>query len=69
MFQDADDSQLHIYMPTNAFVNYFANIEIASLEAAGEIDKTDAAAVAAVFDRMDERVETINVSVVLKATK
>ena len=25
MFQDADDTQLHMYMPTSSFVNYFAN--------------------------------------------
>ena len=23
MFQDVDDSQLHIYMPTQSFINYF----------------------------------------------
>ena len=28
VFQDADDSQLHIYMPTKSFVNYFANLEL-----------------------------------------
>lgn len=69
MFQDADDSQLHMYMPTYTFINYFANLEIASLDAAGEIDKTDAETVQAIFDRTDERIETINVSIVLKAAK
>ena len=69
MFQDAKDSQLHLYMPTSSFINYFANMDIAALATAGEIDKTDAEAVEAVFQRMDERVESINVSFVLKATK
>lgn len=69
MFQDADDSQLHMYMPTYSFINFFANLNIASMAAAGEIDKTDAEAVAATFDQMAKRVDTINVSLVLKAAK
>ena len=69
MFQDAKDSQLHLYMPTSSFINYFANMDIAALATTGDIDKTDEAAVAAIFERMDERVETINVSFVLKAAK
>ena len=69
MFQDQDDCQLHMYMPTYAFINYFANMDLAALAFAGEIDVTDAAAVQAIFDRMDERVESINVSFTFKATK
>ena len=69
MFQDAKDSQLHLYMPTSSFINYFANMDIAALATAGDIDKTDEAAVAAVFERMDDRVDTINLSFVLKAAK
>lgn len=67
MFQDADCTQLHMYMPTHSFINYFANMEIASLAATGEIDKTDSEAVEAIFKRMDERVESINLSFVFKA--
>ena len=67
MFQDADDSQLHIYMPTSSFINYFANLEVMSLLKYGEIDSTDAAAVEKVFTDMEARVESINVSFVLKA--
>ena len=69
MFQDSDDCQLHIYMPTYSFINYFANSDIAILAKNGEIDLTDDAAVNAVFDRVAERVESINLSVVLKAGK
>lgn len=69
MFQDAKDSQLHMYMSTTSFINYFANTGIAGLIATGELDKTDTEAVAAVFDRMYDRVQSINVSFVLKATK
>ena len=69
MFQDQNNTQLHMYMPTYSFVNYFGNMDVAALAYAGEIDVTDAAAVEAIFDRMDERVESINVSFVFKARK
>ena len=69
MYQDKDNTQLHMYMPTYAFINYFANMDLAALAFAGEIDLTDEAAVKAIFDRMDERVESINVSFTFKATK
>ena len=67
MYQDADDSQLHIYMPTSAFINYFANLEVVTLLTEGKIDPTDAAAVAKVYADMEARVESINVSFVMKA--
>ena len=69
MFQDQGDCQLHMYMPTYAFINYFANMDLAALAFAGEIDVTDEVAVEAIFDRMDERVESINVSFIFKAAK
>ena len=67
MYQDADDSQLHIYMPTQSFINYFANLEVVTLLTEGKIDPTDAAAVAKVYADMEARVESINVSFVMKA--
>ena len=69
MFQDADDSQLHMYMHTDAFINYFANLMIPTLVAEGKLDTTNAAAVEKVFTDMEARVESINVSFVLKARK
>ena len=69
MFQDADDSQLHMYMPTASFINYFANMELYALILEGEINQTDEAAIAKVFADMEARVESINVSFVLKALK
>ena len=69
MYQNVNDSQLHMYMHTNAFINYFANLEVMSLLKYGEIDPTDAAAVEKVFTNMESRVESINVSFVLKARK
>lgn len=69
MYQDADDSQLHMYMHTDAFINYFANLEVVTLLQAGKINQSDAAAVEKVFTDMEARVESINVSFVLKARK
>ena len=69
MFQDADDSQLHIYMPTASFINYFANLEIVTMLDGGKLDPTDATAVAKVFADMEARVESINVSFVMKVRK
>ena len=69
MFQDANDSQLHIYMPTKSFINYFANLQIPTLKAEGKLDTTDATAVAKVFTDMEARVESINVSLIYKARK
>ena len=69
MFQDADDSQLHMYMPTASFINYFANMEVYALILEGKIDPADAAAIEKVFADMEARVESINVSFVLKVLK
>ena len=69
MFQDADDSQLHMYMHTDAFINYFANLEVVTLLQAGKINQSDATDVEKVFTDMEARVESINVSFVLKARK
>ena len=69
MFQDKDDSQLHMYMHTDAFINYFANLNVIALITEGKIAQTDEAAIAKVFADMEARVESINVSFVLKARK
>ena len=70
MYQDADDSQLHMYMHTDAFINYFANLEVVTLIEEGKINQTDEAAIAKVFADMEARVESINVSFVMtKAAK
>ena len=67
MFQSANDSQLHIYMPTSSAVNYFANLQIPTLVSEGKLDTADTAAVEKVFTDMAARIESINVSLVYKA--
>ena len=68
-FQDADCSQMHMYMPTYAFINFFGNMQVTIMEQLGQLDTTDAAAVKAVFDSIDEAVETINLSLVMTKAK
>lgn len=69
VFQDAYNKQMHMYMPTYAFVNYFGNMDIAALTVENKIDLTDPAAVEAVFKHMDDCVDAINLSIVMKAEK
>ena len=68
-FQDQDNTQMHMYMPTYAFVNFFGNMQVTIMEQLGQLDTTDAAAIKAVFDSIDEAVETINVSFVMHSSK
>ena len=66
MFQDYDDSQLHMYLPTYSFINFYGNMQVIMMEQLGKIDTKDAEAVKAVYDSLDDAVETINVSFVMK---
>ena len=68
-FQDADCSQMHMYMPTYAFINFFGNMQATIMSQMGDLDLTDAAAVKAIFDSIDNAVETINVSFVMTKAK
>ena len=69
MFQDYDECELHMYLPTYSFINFYGNMQVIMMEQLGQIDTTDAAAVKAVYDSLDEAVETINVSFVMEASK
>ncbi len=64
-----DNTQFHIYMSTTAFVNFFGNMQFTIMEQLGQLDTTDAAAVKAVFDSIDEAVETINLSLIMTKAK
>ncbi len=69
-FQDQYNTQMHMYMHSTGFVNFFGNMQVTVMEQMDLIDTTDAAAVKAVFDSIDEAVETINLSLVMtKAAK
>lgn len=64
-FQDQDNTQMHMYMHTSTFVNFFGNMQINLMAAQGQLDMNDAAAVNAVYDSIDEAVESINFSLVM----
>ena len=68
-FQDKDNTQMHMYMPTYAFINFFGNMQATIMSQMGDLDLTDAAAVKAVFDSIDDAVETINLSLVMTKAK
>lgn len=68
-FQDADATQLHMYMPRSSFVKFFANIAVATMAKEGTLDLDAEDEVKAVYDKMEEAFETINVSFVFKARR
>ena len=68
-FQDADCSQMHMYMPTYAFINFFGNMQVIMMSQMGQLDTNNAEAVKAVFDSIDNAVNTINVSFVMTSSK
>ena len=68
-FQDADATQMHMYMPTYAFINFFGNMQATIMAQNGLLDLTDATAVNAVYDSIENALETINVSLVMEKAK
>lgn len=68
-FQDQDNTQMHMYMPTYAFENFLANTIVEMMSNEGKLDLSDAEAVAAIYDAVTEAIETINVSFIFKAAK
>ena len=66
-FQDTDDCQIHLYMHQTAFVNFFANMQaMLMMKWDASFDITNADAINAIYNEINEAVETINVSLVLK---
>ena len=66
-FQDKDNSQLHMYMPTKSFENFLGNMQVNIMVEKGQLDLTNAEAVNAIYNEISNAVETINVS--LQMTK
>ncbi len=65
-FQDQDNCQMHMYMPTSSVEAFFGNLQVLTLYYTGQLDMTDAAAVKAVYDRVDAAIESINLTIILK---
>ena len=68
-FQDADATQMHMYMPTYAFINFFGNMQATIMAQNGLLDLTDATSVNAIYDSIENALETINVSLVMEKAK
>ena len=68
-FQDQDNTQMHMYMPTYAFENFLANTAVEMMAQNGELDLNDAEAVAAIYNGVADAIETINVSFIFKTAK
>ena len=65
-FQDAECSQMHFYMHKTAFVNFYTNMQAMLMEATDEqFDINNAEAVNAIYNEINNAVETINVSLVM----
>ena len=69
VFQDAASSQLHMYMYTNAVINFFGNMKNTMLAQTGQLDLNDAATVQDEYDKVDEVISSINMSVIVKTSK
>jgi hypothetical protein len=65
-FQDQDNTQMHMYMPTSSVEAFFGNLQVMTLSFTGQLDNTDAEAVKAVYDRVVAAIESINLSIILK---
>ena len=66
-FQDADCSQLHFYMNKTAFVNFHTNMQAKLMESMNEqFDINNADAVNAIYNEINNAVQSINVSLVME---
>ena len=69
-FRSMNDSQLHLCMSREQFVNFYTNMQ-AILKASQDeqFNINDAAAIDAIHNSISEAVESVNLSIVLKAEK
>ena len=68
-FQDKNNSQMHMYMPTSSFEKFFANTSVSVMLGYGQIDKNDTEAIAGVYQSVADAVESINLSLVMSKSK
>ena len=66
-FQDVDACQFHMYMPTASFENFFSNLSLSILSASGQVDINNPVHVDAVYKEVADALESINLSIVMKA--
>ena len=68
-FQDQDNTQMHMYMPTYAFENFLANTIVEMMSNEGKLDLNNTEKVAEIYAAVTEAIETINVSFIFKTAK
>ena len=68
-YQDKNNSQMHMYMPTSSFEKFFANTSVSVMLGYGQLDKNDADAIAAVYQNVADAVHSINLSLVMSKSK
>ena len=68
-FQNADNTQMHIYMPTASFEAFFANGQIQQLEENGLLDINNAEAIAEIRNKIETAIDSINISFIFKTAK
>ena len=65
-FQDQDNTQMHLFMPTASFEKFFANTSVYVMLGNGQLDINDAEAIAGVYKTIADAVESINLSIIMK---
>ena len=65
-FQDQDNTQMHLFMPTASFEKFFANTSVYVMLGNGQLDENDAEAIAGVYKTIADAVESINLTIILK---
>ena len=65
-FQDQDNTQMHLYMPTASFEKFFGNTSVAVMLGHGQLDINDTEAIAGVYQTVADAIESINLSIVMK---
>ena len=68
-FQDQDNTQMHLYMPTSSFEKFFANTSVHVMLGNGQLNKNDNEAIANVYKTIADAVESINLSLVMSRAK
>ena len=68
-FQDKDNTQMHLYMPTASFEKFFANTSVAVMLGHGQLDINDTEAIAEVYQNVADALESINLSIVMHSNK
>ena len=68
-FQDQDNTQMHMYMPTTSFEKFFANTSVHVMLGNGQLKENDTEEIAGVYKTIADAVESINLSLVMTKAK